>query len=153
MIVFCEDCGAKKKLSSSQVKNKKVSFNCHSCNYKNNYKTDFPNQTKTTSFKPNFKRIVETTSIAGLFIFDKINGIIENHMPKLLKKADLSFLGNHLIDSHEEALSIFPDLTQTQWEIGKKYLTIKKLNASQYIILACNIKSLPSNVYKHLNLL
>lgn len=153
MIVFCEDCGAKNKLNASQIKSKKLSFTCLACSYKNNYKPGFSNQTATISFKTALGAIIESSLISDFFIFDKTDGIIENYMPEQLKETDLTFLANHVISSHEDTLLIFPDSIQTQWEIGKKYVTIRKLNATRFIIIAGSTRSLPPEACNHLNLL
>ena len=81
--------------------------------------------------------------ILGSFLFHRDLGLLKNHMPEVLKPADLDFLGKHLTQIHMSGQSGLGDVNEMGLCIADKHILVKMMGKTLFMIIAC--KSLPGD--------
>lgn len=151
MILFCEDCGEKNLLDSTQLKSGKAVFKCDSCGYMNAYFIKVAKESlleKTDAF---FKVIQSFPEIIGSFLFHKKIGLIKNNMPGILKETDLNILGKLLTKNFSDCCSQYPDVNEMALVISNKNMIVKMINNNLAVIIACKIFPVSKNIMDQLN--
>jgi hypothetical protein len=146
MIRFCEDCGKKNRVDSVEFTTGKARFRCAVCGYLSPY-----------HFKPRENAILEQAElfyaetrdfpeILGSFLFHRDLGLLKNHMPEVLKPADLDFLGKTLTRIHEYGQSGLGHVDETTLCIADKTMVVKKMGKTLFMVIACKYSTLPRNI-------
>ncbi len=142
MIFFCEDCGEKNDLREADFKNDRAVFRCCSCQYLNSYPVFVP--LKQTDIL--FEKIQSTPGIIGVFLYHGRNHTITNHMPGVLKEADLEVLGRYLTGSYLAAQSQYSDIHEVVICIGDKHITINRVESDLFVLVVSKTFPLPDTI-------
>ena len=146
MILFCEDCGKKNQVDSIEFNAGKPAFRCTSCGYLSPY-----------HFKPRENMVLKQADrffeeakvfpgILGSFLFHRDLGLLKNHMPEVLKPADLDFLGKHLTQIHMSGQSGLGDVNEMGLCIADKHILVKMMGKTLFMIIACKSSTLPPDI-------
>jgi hypothetical protein len=146
MIRFCEDCGKRNDVTSIDFTAAKARFRCAACGYLSPY-----------HFSPRENEILERArlffeesgafpEILGSFLFHRDLGLLNNHMPGTLKPADLDYLGKKLMQIHMSAQSRLGDVNETSLCIANKYIFVKMMEKTLFMIIACKSSPLSRDI-------
>lgn len=142
MIFFCEDCGEKNVLERENLHQGKARFRCSSCRYLNSYAVF--SSLESTEFL--LKEIQSDPDIIGCFLYHERTCALVNHMPGILKEADLENMGHYLSQSYLAAVSGYPDIRNLTITISDKHITILRIEPHLFIFVVSNSLPLPNRV-------
>lgn len=131
MIFFCEDCGAKNQLETADRKDGKAVFQCCSCQYRNSYAI----AQASMPLDSLLKTIGSAPGIIGAFLYHVKTRCITNHMPDILKEADLKVLADYLTRSYLAARSSYSDIHGAAMVISNKHITIQEIEPSLFLFV------------------
>jgi hypothetical protein len=146
MIGFCEDCGKKNQVTSIEFTTGQARFRCFVCGYLSPYHFKPRENEILEQAELFFKETRDFPKILGSFLFHRDLGLLKNHMPEVLKPADLYFLGKKLTRIYEYGESGLGHVDGTDLCIADKTMMVKKMGKTLFMIIACKASSLPLNI-------
>lgn len=141
MIVFCEDCGGKNSVPSNKIKNKIIIFTCILCAYPNKYILESTNKTNSAKNPISIKnsvslsQIISFKDILGGLVYHRNDGVLVNHMPKILSRADLDFLGVTLLKNIDICQKLDIQIQQMILYISHRHTAVRQINANCIVVV------------------
>jgi hypothetical protein len=146
MIRFCEDCGKRNDVTSIDFTAAKARFRCAVCGYLSPYHFSPRENALLEQAELFFEESGTFPEILGSFLFHRDLGLLNNHMPEILKPADLDFLGKKLMQIHMSAQSRLGDVNETGLCIADKHIIVKMMGKNLFMIIACKSSTLPRDI-------
>jgi DNA-directed RNA polymerase subunit RPC12/RpoP len=157
MIYFCEDCGEKNILTSTQLEDDKAVFRCTECSYMNSYSTKPPEKSCVTKANKFAEEIRQSPQIIGSFLFEKKSGVLKNNMPDSLEQKEINRLGKILTQNYLDCHSHYGDILDMTLAMEGKNMVVKKIDPGMtpgiFIVLVCKTLPLSREISDKLTLL
>ena len=146
MIHFCEDCGKKNQVTSIEFTTGQARFRCAVCGYLSPYHFKPRENATLEQAELFFEEAGVYPEILGSFLFHRDLGLLKNHMPEVLKPADLDFLGKKLTRIYEYGQFRLGHVDGTDLCIADKTMVVKKMGKTLFMIIACKASTLPRDI-------